>query len=154
MTQCVSWRSDGRLLLAGEASGSCAAIEMETKKVLRRFRAQGDAVTCTGFATEDKAIAATGSRDGKLRMWDVTSSEIIQAVDAHKDCMKFISPGPHGPQSWITASYDGKMKLWDLRAGTPADGKAAQKKKVKAAVSMDHGQPIETAVAFPGGSML
>jgi len=148
LTQCVSWRDDGKLLLAGEASGSCALIEAETRNVMRRFRGHGDAVTCCAFATSDKQRAATGSRDGRLRIWDVTSSEVLHTVDAHTDCMKFLGAGPGGPDSWITAGYDGKLNLWDLRISAPDD------KVNKAALSMDHGQPIETALAFPGGSML
>lgn len=149
ITQCVSWRSDGKLLLAGEAGGSCAVIEVETRKVLRRFRGHGDAVTCAAFSTSDKTRAATGSRDGRLRLWDVTACELLHTVDAHADCMKFLCPGPGGPDSWISAGYDGKMKLWDLRVAAPTDDKV-----VKAAITMDHGQPVETAVAFPGGAML
>lgn len=150
MTQCVSWRSDGKLLLAGEASGSCAVIEADTRKVLRRFRDHGDAVTCAGFATVDKSRAATGSRDGKLRLWDVTSSALVQTVNAHTDCMKFLGAGPGGPDVWISAGYDGQMHLWDFRVDNTSD----QAQPTKASLSMDHGHPIETALAFPSGTML
>jgi U3 small nucleolar RNA-associated protein 15 len=149
MTQCVAWRSDGRLLLAGEASGSCAVVETETRKVLRRFRHHGDAVTCAAFATSDRSRAVTGARDGRLRLWDVTSGDLLQTVEAHTDCMKFVCPGSGGPEAWISAGYDGHVKVWDLRAATPSDDKAAA-----ASLSMDHGHPIETAVAFPSGAML
>jgi len=143
ITQCVSWRSDGKLMLAGEASGSCAVIEMETKKVLRRFRGHGDAVTCCAFAAADRSRAATGGRDGKLRVWDVATSELLQTIDAHSDCMKVLAPGPGGPDVWITAGYDGKVKLWDLSLG-PDDACVA---------TMDHGHPVEAGAAFPGGAL-
>jgi len=150
MTQCVSWRSDGRLLLAGEASGSCAVVEAETRKVLRRFRGHGDAVTCAAFATVDKSRAATGSRDGKLRLWDVTANVLLQTLDAHTDCMKFLGAGPGGPDIWISAGYDGQMRLWDLRV----DNAGGQTHTTKASLCMDHGHPIETALSFPSGTML
>jgi len=149
MTQCVAWRNDGRMILAGEASGSCAVIETETRKVLRRFRGHSDAVTCAAFASTDRTKAATGARDGRLRIWDVASSELLHTVDAHSDCMKFLSPGPGGPEEWVTAGYDGKMKLWDLRAAAPSDDNTTT-----AVMEMDHGHPIETAVAFPGFNMI
>ena len=38
LTQCVSWRSDGKLLLAGEASGTCAVIDAESKRERERER--------------------------------------------------------------------------------------------------------------------
>lgn len=149
LTQCVSWRSDGKLLLAGEAGGSCAVIETETKKVLRRFRNHGDAVTCCAFATSDGSKAATGARDGRLRLWDVTNWELLHTVDAHSDSMKFLAPGSSGPDSWISAGYDGQVKLWDLRVANPSDETVSG-----AVLSMDHGHPVETAVVFPSGAML
>jgi len=147
LTQCLAWRKDGRLLLAGEASGSCAVIETETRKVLRRFRGHDDAVTCAAFAATDGTRAATGARDGRLRIWDVTSSELLNTVDAHTDCMKFLSPAFGGTDSWISGGYDGQMKLWDLRVGDVGG-------VTKPVLLMDHGHPIETAVTFPGGAMI
>lgn len=143
LTQCVAWRADGKLMLAGEAGGSCAVVEAETKKVLRRLRGHGDAVTCCSFAAADKSRAATGGRDGKLRVWDVVTSELLQTIDAHTDSMKVLVPGPGGPDVWITAGYDGKVKLWDLSLGADA----------ACVATVDHGHPVEAGAAFPGGAL-
>lgn len=158
LTQCVAWRADGKLALAGEAGGSCAVIEMDTRKVLRRFRGHGDAVTCATFASADRTKAATGSRDGKLRIWDVTTSELLVTLDAHSDVMKVVCPGPGGPDGWITAGYDGKVKLWDLStAEAEKDDKGASKKGATltggCVVTVDHGHPVEAGVVFPGGAL-
>mmetsp|Transcript_81870 Transcript_81870/g.228111 ORF Transcript_81870/g.228111 Transcript_81870/m.228111 type:complete len:521 (-) Transcript_81870:97-1659(-) len=154
ITQCVAWRGDGRLLLAGEASGSCAVVEAETRKVLRRFRGHGDAVTCASFAGSDRSRAATGAKDGKLRIWDITTSDQLLEVDAHADCMKVLSSGHGGPDTWISAGYDGKVKVWDLRiaegGGTSVTDKDAQRCCV---ATMDHGNQVEDGVIFPGGTM-
>lgn len=146
LTQCVAWRSDGKLLLAGEASGSCAVIDVAAKKVLRRLRGHGDAVTCASFAAQDKTRAATGGRDGRLRIWDVTTSELLRTVDAHTDCLKVLAPGVGGgSDSWVTAGYDGKLRLWDLRAPEGDAGACV--------ATVDHGHPVEAGCTFPGGSM-
>lgn len=149
VTQCVSWRSDGRLLLAGEAGGSCAVIEADSHKVLRRLRGHGDAVTCACFAAADKTKAATGGRDGKLRVWDVATSELLDTIDAHDDTTKVLLPGPAGPDSWITAGYDGRIKLWDART---CEGRG----EVTGACvcNMDHGHPVEAGVRFPDGNLI
>jgi len=149
VTQCVAWRSDGKLLLAGEASGSCAVVNVETKGVLRRFRGHGDAVTCCSFAEEDRSRAATGGKDGKLRIWDVTTSDLLHTVRAHGDRAKVLLPWAGGPDMWVTAGYDGRVRLWDLRAGGFGDEEVGA-----GAVAMaNHGCQIEAGVSFPKGSL-
>mmetsp|Transcript_43150 Transcript_43150/g.138797 ORF Transcript_43150/g.138797 Transcript_43150/m.138797 type:complete len:537 (+) Transcript_43150:106-1716(+) len=150
LTQCVAWRSDGKLMLAGEAGGSCAVVETENRQVLRRFRGHGDAVTCCSFAAADRSKAATGGRDGKLRIWDVATSELVRTVDAHSDCMKVLTPGPGGPDVWITAGYDGKVRFWDLRLGGGEESALAASMAV---ATVDHGSPVESGAAFPGGAL-
>merc|ERR1719221_65174 len=140
ITQCLAWRSDGKLMLAGEAGGTAAVVEMSTHSVLRRLRGHGDAVTCAAFAAANRARCATGSRDGKLRIWDVATSELLLTVDAHEDCMKAIAPGPGGPDGWITAGYDGKVKLWDLSSAAESSSSSLPGGCV---VAVDHGCPIE-----------
>ncbi|CAE7782989.1 UTP15 [Symbiodinium sp. CCMP2592] len=150
LTQCVAWRDDGRLMLAGEASGSCAVIEMETRSILRRLRGHGDAVTCAAFAESDKSRVATGSKDGKLRLWDVATSELLQTVDAHSDALKVLSAGPVGADSWITAGYDKCVKLWDSRSPSK---EGLDDEKAKAAISVSHDHAVEAGVSFPGRAL-
>mmetsp|Transcript_96540 Transcript_96540/g.216184 ORF Transcript_96540/g.216184 Transcript_96540/m.216184 type:complete len:515 (+) Transcript_96540:95-1639(+) len=146
LAQCAAWRSDGKLMLAGEASGTCAVIETETRKVLRRLRGHNDAVVCAAFAAADKTRCATGGRDGKLRIWDVATCELLRTVDAHTDCLKAIAPGPGGPDEWITAGYDGHVRFWDCRIGEEDAAPVC-------VGDHDHGHPVEAGVAFPGGRM-
>jgi len=141
-----SWRNDGKLLLAGEASGTCAVVETDSMKVLRRLRGHGDAVTCATFSLADKTRAVTGGRDGRLRVWDVATNDLLQTVDAHNDSMKAIASGVGGPDSFISAGYDGLVKRWDLRA---ADGGGAG----ACVLTADHGTAVEDGVVFPGGAM-
>jgi len=147
-TQCVAWRNDGKLLLAGEASGTCAVVEADSTNVLRRLRGHGDAVTCASFSSADKTRAVTGGRDGRLRLWDIATNDLLQTVDAHKDCMKTVASGVGGPDSFISAGYDGLVKRWDLRA---ADGGGAG--AGACVVQVDHGAAVEDGVVFPGGAM-
>lgn len=150
LVQCVAWRPDGRLVLVGEASGSCAVIEPESKRVLRRFFGHGDdAVTCASFATADRGRAASGGRDGKVRIWDVAAGELVQTVEAHTDCVKIMRPGPSGADSWVSAGYDGHVRMWDLRTPTGEGGSAGS----KCVMDFDHGHAVETGTAFPGGML-
>lgn len=147
-TRCVAWRPDGRLVLAGEEAGTCEVIEAENKNVLRRLRGHGDAVSCCSFAASDGSKAATGADDGKLRVWDIATSDLVCTVAAHTDRMRFLAPGPGGPNVWITAGYDGKVHMWDLRIGgsDPSEGSTA-------VASVDHGSAVESGAVFPGGAL-
>jgi len=138
-TQCTAWRGDGKLLLAGDAAGTCSVFDLETKKSLRRFSGHGDAVTCAAFASADRSRAATGGRDGRLRTWDVATGELLQTIDAHSDCLKVLASGAGGPDAWVTAGHDGKVRLWDLRASDST-----------CVVTSVHGHPVEGGVPFPG----
>lgn len=153
LTQCVSWRSDGKLFLAGEASGSCAVIEADTRNVLRRFRNHGDAVTCCSFAGSDKSRAATGARDGRLRIWDVTTSDMILETAAHSDRTTVLCPGPGGPDSWISCGHDGRVKVWDLRIGARGADAEEVSASRRCVASFDHGEQVDSGCAFPGAQM-
>lgn len=142
VTLCASWRSDGKLLLVGEASGSCAVIEVEKNTILRRLRGHGDAVTCAAYAETEKSRCATGCKDGKLRLWDVVTSELLSTMEAHDDCLKCCAVGPVGAGSWITAGHDQMVKLWDERS-----------KPDKPAIAVNHGSPVECGCAFPGAAL-
>jgi len=141
VTLCASWRSDGKLLLVGEAGGSCAVVEVDRNTPLRRLRGHGDAVTCAAFAEADKSRCATGCKDGKLRLWDVSTSELITTFESHQDVMKTCCVGPTGG-SWITAGHDQMVKLWDERS-----------KPDKPAIAVDHGSPVECGCPFPSAAL-
>ncbi|CAK0887760.1 unnamed protein product [Prorocentrum cordatum] len=150
LVQCVAWRDDGKLVLAGEASGSCAVVEPTTKRVLRRFFGHGeDAVSCASFAAADKGSAATGGRDGKLRIWDVAAGALVRTVDAHSDRVKILRPGPGGSDGWISAGYDGHVRLWDLRAASAEGGSVGS----GCVMDFDHGHAVESGAVFPGGML-
>mmetsp|Transcript_784 Transcript_784/g.1681 ORF Transcript_784/g.1681 Transcript_784/m.1681 type:complete len:528 (+) Transcript_784:69-1652(+) len=147
LTTCTSWRPDGKLIMVGEAGGSCAVCEASTRKVLRRFRGQPDSVTCASFSSTDMSQAATGGKDGKLKIWDVLASEVLRSVPAHEDNLKFVASGFGGPNAWITAGYDGKVKLWDLRIGS-------EEKHAKCCLECDQGSPVEAGSCIAGGKLL
>jgi len=148
VVQCVAWRSDGKLILAGDATGTTMVIETESRQVLKRLRGPSDAVTCVSFASSDRTRCATGGRDGKLRLWDVATAELLLTVDAHSDCMKVLSPGAGSADAWITAGRDGHVRVWDLQT---SDGNGSS--NAAKIVDVDHGSPIDAGEVFPGGGM-
>eukprot|EP00913_Durusdinium_trenchii_P033481 g31346.t1 len=66
----------------------------------------------------------------------------VAPVPSSSDCLKCLSAGSTGADSWITAGYDNCVKLWDARSPQ------------KPALSVDHGAPVETFVAFPSAALV
>ena len=61
----------------------------------------------------DSQILAVGTNSGELDLFDVSTSEVLQRFEAHKDAiidLEFSSDG----RNLITASYDGTVRLWGL----------------------------------------
>jgi centriolar protein POC1 len=64
----------------------------------------------------DGTCVASGSDDGKSKLWDLRSKRLLQHYDAHDDSVTKISFHPNG-KYLISASSDSTIKIWDVRMG-------------------------------------
>lgn len=83
--------------------------------LLGKFRCPQIHPTKSPHHIYDTSGCATGCKDGKLRLWDVATSELLTTFESHQDVMKTCCVGPTGG-SWITAGHDQMVKLWDERS--------------------------------------
>ncbi|KAI9593562.1 WD40-repeat-containing domain protein [Syncephalis fuscata] len=111
----VDYRSDGRLIVAGD-------------------------VHVTRFASNNTQILSC-SDDRSVRLWDVPSEQVVVQFDEHQDYVRAGRFSTDSPSLFITASYDHTVRLWDARMQ-------------QCAMTMQHGQPVEDVIAFPGGGLI
>jgi len=152
----ASWRSDGRLVIAGSEDGVVRVFDAASRAVLRQLRGHGPRAARVARFAPDKAHALTGGDDVTVRWWDVAAGRQVRRLDGHGDYVRAaccVGRGAGGSFSsassssssdlWATGGYDHTVRLWDVRDGS---GRAAR--------VMDHGAPVEALAALPGGGAL
>ncbi|KAG0334946.1 hypothetical protein BG004_000200 [Podila humilis] len=82
--------------------------------ILGSFENHTDAVETVGFS-DHLNLAATGSLDGRLNIWDVQTMQLRTSCE-HKG--PIIKLAWHKTQPWITTcSADRSVQVWDARTG-------------------------------------
>eukprot|EP00397_Hematodinium_sp_SG-2012_P041991 GEMP01046365.1.p1 GENE.GEMP01046365.1~~GEMP01046365.1.p1 ORF type:complete len:497 (+),score=95.91 GEMP01046365.1:67-1557(+) len=143
----AGFRADGKLLLAGDASGKTSILNVAGKNALKRLKGHRSAVTCGGFGLL-RTNCVTGGKDKTIRYWDVSTAEEVTQWEAHNDSVKCIANSPAEEMVLASGSHDGTVKLWDIRdSASGSDGR-------KATMTFDHGHPVESICYFPSAMLL
>ena len=61
----------------------------------------------------DGTALASGSDDGTVKLWDVTTHENIATLQGHTNWVYSVSFSPDGA-TLASGSWDGTIKLWDV----------------------------------------
>jgi U3 small nucleolar RNA-associated protein 15 len=77
-------RRDGKLLLAGDATGLVQLFDLGSRAILRTLKGHGDAVRDVGFIGSGDSVYS-GSDDTTARIWDVTSQTATSTLEGHND---------------------------------------------------------------------
>ena len=126
----VSFRpADGRLLVAGDAGGSCSVIDAHNGGVLRRLHERKKlGLLCGAFGAGPSGTygshVATGGRDRLLRLFDVSAStggasEPVNSFE-HPDFVLSCASSSSS-NTWLTGCADGVVRLWDPRVSSRSD---------------------------------
>ncbi|KAJ9528735.1 hypothetical protein QJQ45_020637 [Haematococcus lacustris] len=137
-----SFRSDGKLLVAGGQDGVVKVFDSGSRAMLRQLKAH-KRPTHVARWSPDKLHVLSGSDDVTVRWWDVTAGEQVCRFEGHTDYVRSASVSPADACTWATGGYDHCVRLWDVRA--PGAG---------AVLALDHGAPVEDLAFFPSGSLL
>ena len=137
------FRSDGRLLCAGDEEGAVRVFDAQSRAELRVLRGHSAAVRSVRFAA-DRVQLVSGSDDTAVRAWDLATGACVRCyAHAHREQIRSVEGSPATAGLWASASYDGTVRLWDLRA--PA---------AEPALTLTHDAPVEAALFFPNGNAL
>jgi U3 small nucleolar RNA-associated protein 15 len=134
------FRSDGKLLVAGDDSGLVQVFDAQSRSVLRQLKGHSLSVHSSSFSTEPTQIL-TASDDRTVRLWDMPQEAELRCFDSHQDYVRCAQVSSDNASLILSGSYDGTVKLWDIRMAEN-DG---------CAMTMLHGAPVEDVKIFPTG---
>ncbi|EDO15508.1 hypothetical protein Kpol_467p20 [Vanderwaltozyma polyspora DSM 70294] len=135
----ASFRNDGKLLCAGDATGLVSVYDSYNPRVLLlSIKASTHPTHVTKFHTQDPKTLITASDDRVTRLWDISHAYEPQIeLTGASDYVRTVSCIPSAPHLISTGSYDGIVRLYDTRASASSP-----------IYSLNHDQPVENVIAI------
>ncbi|KAK9712599.1 U3 small nucleolar RNA-associated protein 15 [Basidiobolus ranarum] len=135
-----SFRNDGKLIVSGDGTGLVQVFDVNSRAILRTFRGHENPVHVAKFSPNNTHILSA-SDDKTVRVWDIPSETAVSVFEDHSDYVRAGVVSMDNPNLILSGSYDRTVKLWDLRSNS-------------CAISMNHGEPVEDVLMFPGGGLV
>jgi len=137
----ANFRSDGKLLITGNEDAQLRLFDVEGRVPLRIFKGHKRPVRVANFCCDLKRVFSV-SDDKSLRIWDIASENMVKKYELHEDYARAACSIKSSADLLVTGSYDHTVKLVDIRTSSGN------------VVTMNHGAPVESVLAFPSGSIL
>ncbi|KAK7492611.1 hypothetical protein BaRGS_00016090 [Batillaria attramentaria] len=134
-----SFRSDGKLLVAGSDEPVVRLFEPNTRSLLRVFNGHTGPVNVTKFLSDNLRVMS-GSNDKTVRVWDIATEKELSIYNEHQDYVRCGVACKSSPDIFLTGSYDHTAKLFDARTG-------------ESVLTVEHGHPVESTLLFPSGGI-
>lgn len=134
-----TFRSDGKLVIAGCNDGQIRLFDVDGKSLLRVFKGHKGAVHTTRFLS-DKVRIGSGSDDNTVKVWDIPTESEVVTYKEHQDYVRCGVESQASSDFFLTGSYDHTVKLFDLRSR-------------ESVLTVHHGSPVESILMFPGGGI-
>ncbi len=109
----VTWSPDGKTLAVCSAAGEVMLSNVETlnKLSLQPLQiASGNSIDCLSFSSDSKLLAA-GGQDGKVRIWQVNSGELIASLDRKRVWVDKLTWSPNCNQ--LAFSISRSVQVWN-----------------------------------------
>jgi WD40 repeat protein/serine/threonine protein kinase len=115
---------DGRFVLSGHDEENLYLSDITTGKRIER-KLYGTSLDSLGFVSSvvsalaissDGKYAVTGTQNAELRLWNLTTGEIIRVYKGHEEKVTSLALTPDG-QFIISGSEDSTVRLWNVETG-------------------------------------
>lgn len=139
-------RQDGKLLVAGDATGLIQIFDLNTRAILRTWKKHDRPVQVTKFSPTNLTRVLSASDDTSIRLWDLPTGETTSTFLGHTDYVRTASFLPSSSSEIIlSGSYDNTVRLWDPRTHTSTS---------TSVLRFSHPEPIESVLGLPGGTTI
>ena len=136
-------RRDGRVLVAGDESGTIQVFDIASRAILKTWREHKQPVWTTKFSPSEMTTVMSASDDRTVRLWDLPTEASITTFAGHTD---YVRSGAFMPGQAsglvVSGSYDQTVRLWDPRVPE------------RAVMTFKHAAPIESVLSMPTGTTL
>ncbi|KAF3933125.1 Beta-TrCP [Dactylella cylindrospora] len=140
-------RSDGKVLVAGDATGLIQIFDVGSRAILRTFDQHKQPVQTTKFSPTSLTTLMSTSDDTSVRIWDIPSQEPTNIFMGHTDYVRAGTFLPGSSGTVISGSYDGTVKLWDPRISTSSASGGC-------VMTFTHAHAVESVVPMIGGTTI
>ncbi|ORX80566.1 WD40 repeat-like protein [Basidiobolus meristosporus CBS 931.73] len=111
---CLAINKDDTLIITGSADSTARLINLQSGNILGSLENHEEAVEAVGFC-DTLPIVATGSIDGKISIWDVTTMR-LRGHCQHDDTVIQLKWHKNS-HMFTTCSADRTVRVWDARTG-------------------------------------
>jgi WD40 repeat protein/tRNA A-37 threonylcarbamoyl transferase component Bud32 len=115
---CLAVSRDGKRALSGAGGGVDHALRLwdltEPTRKPRRLVGHTDAIQSVAFFSDDRVLS--GSDDGTLRLWRVSTAEQLRRYDASMP-VRGLAVSPNGNQAIGCSGGNPWVRVWDLKSG-------------------------------------
>ena len=111
--RCITFSSDGTLLVSGDWSGTIKLWDIQTGGTIRALDGHTDAVNSVSIS-KNHAKIASGSWDKTIHLWNTWTGECCHVIKGHGHIVNSVSFCPTNSQLLIAASNDGTVQQWDI----------------------------------------